>query len=428
MTELADVINVTVNVADTKITRAGFGVPLIFSNIANTVFAERVREYPNLLAVADDFAATTKVYKCAAAIFAQQPAPTRIKVGRFNTGDASLATALDAIEAENTDWYCLLTDYKSSADIQAIAAWASTKAKIFLASSEDVDVLDSGSTTDIMSVLKAASYDRVGYMWHHQAGSDGAAVNYTVAAGIATIADVGHGRRAGDPITFSGSTGASINGDNVIATVPDANSFTVVTTAANEAGPATVDYFAGYTFPEAAWAGGMLPNDPGSQTWKFKQLTGVVPVPRTVLTPTQEATALGKNANLYTLLAGVGHTHEAIMASGRYIDVQRSIDWLDARISEEIATRLLNTPKVPYTDAGMAIFEADIAKVLDQGVTNNVLGPLLDNSGDFYRIFIPKVSTQLTPDRQARNVKGIKAEGQLAGAVHKLDITVNAQI
>ena len=59
MTEIADVVQVTVNVADTRITQAGFGTPLIFDLIANSVFPERVREYSNLAAVAVDFAVTT---------------------------------------------------------------------------------------------------------------------------------------------------------------------------------------------------------------------------------------------------------------------------------------------------------------------------------------------------------------------------------
>lgn len=428
MTELADVINVTVNVADTQITRTGFGTPLIFSLISSAVFPERGRVYPNLAAVAVDFAATTKVYKAANAIFSQKRAPTKIKVGRRDAGDASHTAALNAIEAEDSDFYCVLTDYKLSAAIVEIAAWTEAKTKIFAASSEDADVLDSGVATDVASLLKAAGYNRTLYNWHHQAGVDVTGAAYTVTGGVATITQAAHGLKVGDPVTFSNSTGASIDGDNTVVSVPTSGTYTVATTAVDEAGPVTVDYFARYTFPECAWAGYMLPSYPGSETWKFKALTGVVPVPKTILTPTEEFNALAKNANLYTALAGVGHTHEGVMASGRFIDIQRGIDWIKARISEAIATRLLNSQKVPYTDAGMAVFEGDIANVLDLAVTMGILGPILDNSGDYYRITIPKVADQLAADRAARTVKGITIQAQMAGAVHSLDITVNAQI
>lgn len=428
MTDINTVVAVTVNVADTKITQAGFGTLLIFSDIASSVFPERVRSYASLTEVAVDFAATTKVYKAAAAIFAQARVPTLIKVGRHDTGDASLATALDAIQAADADWYGLVTDYKASADLQAIAAWIETQSKIALISSEDVDVLDSTKTTDIASILKAAGYDRTGYMWHDQAGSDATGASYSISAGVATIGEAAHGRRVGDPVTFLNSSGTSIDGDNVVASVPDANTFTVATTAADFAGPGTVDYFAGYTFPECAWMGYMLPSNPGSETWKFKQLTGVVPVPSTVLTDTEEANALAKKANIYSALAGVGSTHEGTMASGRFIDIQRGIDWLQARLGEAIASRLLTTAKIPYTDAGAAIFEADMAKVLDDGVNNNVLGPLLDGSGNNYVITMPKVANQTTANRTARYFPGATIQAQLAGAVHSLAITVNASV
>lgn len=427
MSEIADVVNVTVNVADIKITKTGFGIPLIFDLFASSIFPERVRSYSNLTTVAADFATTSKVYKCANAIFAQERAPTTIKVGRQDSGDASITTALGVINDEDSDSYCIVTPYKLKADLLLIAAWAEANQKIFLCSSEDADVI-TNADTDIATALKDASYNRTAYKHHHQAGVDVTGAAYTITSNVATIVQASHGLRVGDPITFDTSSGASIDGDNTVASVTDANTFTAATTAIDAAGPVTVNYFARYTFPEAAWVGLMLPSDPGSETWKFKTLTGVVPVPRTFLTPTEESNALGKNANLYTPLAGVGSTHEGVMASGRYIDIQRGIDWVEARLGEAVVTRLLITPKVPYTDGGAAILEGDMTKILDQGVNQNILGPLLDDSGDFYRVTTPKVADQSTSNRQARHFPGMTAQAQMAGAIHSLAITVNAQV
>jgi len=427
MTDLSQVIDVTVNVGDVQVTAAGFGTPLIFDLIASTVFANRVRSYASLSAVGADFATTTKTYKAATAIFSQPRAPRLIKIGRRESGDANEAAALAAILVEDPDWYCLVTPYKTSAILQALAGAILAAGKIMLCSSEDADVLNA-VTTDIASLLKAATNNRTAYMWHHQSGVDATGASYTVTSGVATITKTAHGLRVGDPITFSASTGASINGDNVIATVPTADTFTVPTTAINEAGPDTITYFARYTFPECAWAGQELSSDPGSETWKFKQLAGILPSPTTYLTDAQEQIALGKNANLYTPLGGVGHTQEGVMASGRFIDVQRGIDWLDSNLATTIANRLLNEEKVPYTDAGATILQADIASVLDIGVRNGLLGPLLDDSGKFYNIIVPKVADQLQADRTARFFPGITVQAQLAGAVHSLAIVVNAQV
>jgi len=428
MTEIADVIRVTVNVGDTQITQVGFGTPMVFDQFAATVFPERIRSYPNIAAVAADFVGTSKIYKAAAAIFSQKRAPTKIKIGRMDPGDASITTALDTIDAFDSDWYMPVAISKAKADILEIAAWIATKDnKAFIGCSEDADVI-STATTDVASAMKALNYDNAGYLWHHQAGVDASGVSYTVTGGVATIAMVAHGLRVNDPVTFSASTGASIDGNNIVATVPDPDTFTVVTTAADEAGAVTVNYFARYTFPEAAWAGLMLPSEPGSETWYAKELSGAVPIPRDILTPSEEANALGKNANLYTTLAGVGFTHKGVMSSGRFIDIQRGIDWLTARLSEAIVLRIAIAPKIPYTDPGMTIFHGDIAQILDRGARQDLLGPLQDGSGDIYRIFIPKVASQLQADRVARHVSGITVECQIAGAAHSLSITLNAKV
>jgi hypothetical protein len=429
MTDVNQVINVTVNVGDVSVTAVGFGTPLILDQFAGSVFGGtgRVRTYTSLVSVGVDFATTSKVYKAAQAIFAQERAPTKLKVGRKDSGDASFAAALDAITNEDNDWYCLIAVDRVKANIQAIALNIEARKKIYLASSEDSDVIAAGST-DIASLLKAAGYKRTAYMWHHQAGVDATGASYTITGGVATITKTAHGLLVGDPVTFSASSGTSIDGDNTVASVPTANTFTIATSAANFVGPGTVTYFARYTFPEAAWAGSQLSSDPGSETWKFKQLAGIATAPRTALTPAQETIALGKNANLYTDLGGVGFTHEGVMSGGRYIDIERGIDWLEQTIETTIVNRLLNEEKIPYTDAGATIIHGDIASVLDEGVRRLLLGPLLDGSGKFYVITIPKVAAQLTSDRQARNFPGITARAQLAGAVHSLAITVNAAI
>ncbi|MDY6980939.1 MAG: DUF3383 family protein, partial [Pseudomonadota bacterium] len=171
MTEITDVVNVTVNVADTRISRAGFGVPLIFDEFASSIFADRVREYTTLDSVADDFPTTHKVYKAAAAIFSQSRVPERIKVGRKDAGDADITTALNTITDFDDDWYGLIATFKLKADIEEIAAWVETQSKIFMASSEDSDVI-TNVTTDVASSLKAAGYNRTAYQWHHEAGVD----------------------------------------------------------------------------------------------------------------------------------------------------------------------------------------------------------------------------------------------------------------
>ena len=67
------VVNITK--ATARLTRVGFGVPLILG--VNNKFAERVREYSNITAVAVDFATTDEEFRIASLLFSQQLSPEK---------------------------------------------------------------------------------------------------------------------------------------------------------------------------------------------------------------------------------------------------------------------------------------------------------------------------------------------------------------
>lgn len=81
------------------------------------------------------------------------------------TSDPGIATDLDAIYAEDSDWYGLLLDSNSKAEVVAAAAWVETNKRIFVANSSDSACFNSGSTTDVAYVLKAAAYDRTAVLF-----------------------------------------------------------------------------------------------------------------------------------------------------------------------------------------------------------------------------------------------------------------------
>jgi len=76
-------------------------------------------------------------------------------------------TAVDG----NDDWYCLLIDTHGKAEIEAAAQSASITGndKLFLASSPDSAILDSGSTTDVAATLQTAAVEKVNVMYHPEA-------------------------------------------------------------------------------------------------------------------------------------------------------------------------------------------------------------------------------------------------------------------
>jgi hypothetical protein len=167
-------------------------------------------------------------------------------------------------------------------------------------------------------------------------------------------------------------------------------------------------------YPEAAWFGRVLPLEPGSETWKFKTLNSIS---YSNLTTTQSRNALNKKANTYEFVAGVGITANGTVAQGEYIDIIRGVDWLTARIQEYVFSALVNTPKVPYTDAGIAVIQAQVKRVLQLGVNNNFLA-----ADPEPECTVPLAADVPPADKANRILKNVKFNATLAGAIHAVEI------
>jgi hypothetical protein len=146
----------------------------------------------------------------------------------------------------------------------------------------------------------------------------------------------------------------------------------------------------------------------------FKTLTGIA---ATTLTTTQSQNARAKKANTYETLGGVNITREGTMASGEYIDIIRGIDWLQARMEERIYSRLVNLAKIPFTDAGIAIIEAEIRAQLDDGIDNGLIA--VDPE---YTITVPAASSVSAAEKTARILPDIQFTATLAGAIHSVQV------
>lgn len=81
---LNDVVNVQITIQSSALTLPGFGVPLLAS--VHTQFAERLRFYTDTDGMLDDgFTSADRVFQMAQTIFAQNPKPEKIAVGRRET-------------------------------------------------------------------------------------------------------------------------------------------------------------------------------------------------------------------------------------------------------------------------------------------------------------------------------------------------------
>lgn len=81
------------------------------------------------------------------------------------TTDPGIAADLALVTAADRDWYGLVLDSNSKAEIEATAAYVEANKKLFPCPSSDSACYDSTSTTDVMAELKALSYARTGVMF-----------------------------------------------------------------------------------------------------------------------------------------------------------------------------------------------------------------------------------------------------------------------
>ncbi|POW55577.1 hypothetical protein C3408_16835 [Candidatus Pantoea alvi] len=169
---VSNVVNVDVIMSPTAATGRNFGSLLILGTSTVIPVSERIRLYTGSEEIGADFGEDSPEYAAALVYFSQSPQPAQVYVGRWAktlaTGETgSVETLAQAITAvlQFTNWYGLgIADDEdlTAAEITATAAaiQASSLSRVFAVTSDDSGIIDSASTTDIASTLKAAGYGR----------------------------------------------------------------------------------------------------------------------------------------------------------------------------------------------------------------------------------------------------------------------------
>lgn len=85
------------------------------------------------------------------------------------------------------------------------------------------------------------------------------------------------------------------------------------------------------------------------------------------------------------------------------------VDWIYARLQEQIFYRLVNTRKIPYTEAGATMIENEIRSVLTQAQANGGI--------DTFTVTSPRVLSIPEIQRAAREMGVFKFVARLQGAV-----------
>jgi hypothetical protein len=361
---LSDIVNVQITTQTRAVSQAGFDTLLIVGESAS--FTNRLKHYSNIEEVRPDFALptppdgaeapTAPEVLAATAAFSQEPGGVRVAIGRKARSE-TWTGALTAIQEENGDWYGLVITTRNPDAVLEVASWVEgnrANRKLFATASNDSAIL-----LPLPSPLERP---------------EDVAGTKDVSSIARRLADAHMSRTA---VVYNSLRRQVGTGDS---------------------------------FPDAAWMGRQLTASPGASTWMFKTLDGIS---ADSLSDTQSRIARAKNANTYESIGGVPITAEGKVASGEYIDIVKGVDWLHARLTERIFSRLVNLPKVPYTDAGVAVFETEIRAQLSDGVS---AGLLANDPAPTVRT--PLVRSIPFNDRAMRVLPEITFAATLAGAIH----------
>ena len=155
----------------------------------------------------------------------------------------------------------------------------------------------------------------------------------------------------------------------------------------------------------------------GVGIWAYRQLEGV---PFDAVTGAEATSIYAVDANLYGRNKGVSFTSKGSMASGRFMDITTSIDWLTFRVEEAIIALFVGTPtKVPFTNAGINLVKNAVQDVLNRGVTFGHFSPDVPPT-----VEAPDVSEVSQQDKIDRCLT-LTANAVFAGAIQKLILNVN---
>lgn len=157
----------------------------------------------------------------------------------------------------------------------------------------------------------------------------------------------------------------------------------------------------------------------GSFTYKNIIIKGIEPLDLSA----SEIEAIHEKGAI-TIVEKVGDivTSDGIVASGQFIDIVDSKDYIIQNISYNTQRVFNINKKVPYTNAGIAMLEAATFEALKDGYNNGMIADNADGSPAYNTSFALRADTT-AEDRAARHYPYGTFTFELAGAVHSVVVT-----
>ena len=442
MANIDRIVNVQISLNTNGVSKEGFSTMLVVGTHANNL--NRVTTYTNINDLINDgFSTDDPIYRAVSAAFSQTPRPRQVKVGRRQVEEVNLS--VNNVK-DNTDYTITVSskDTDGTVDEEAYKYNSQTSATAI----KIVEGLQALMASDT-AVTATASGEKL-QLTAKSGKSFAIKISSNLSAELTEpteeIADTMNAVMTSDS-DFYGIVLASRDKDDIMAMAEWVETQTKLfgtSTAEQGAKDSETDtdllsmlkaknYYRTFAFyheladSEYLEAGVMarcFAIEPGGETWANKVLSGLT---ADNLTETEYLAISGKNGNTFETFRNKSITQNGKVAGDEWIDVIRFRDWLQEEITVNVFNLLINSDKVPYTDAGIALVENQIRQALLLGQRRGGIAPTEydeDNNENLgFTIEMPLAANIPANTKAQRLLEDVNFTARLAGAIHVVEIT-----
>lgn len=176
-------------------------------------------------------------------------------------------------------------------------------------------------------------------------------------------------------------------------------------------------------YMNVAWVAKWLNYSSGSETTAFKALSSVYP---SALTSTEMKALVESNLNYFITVGSKNISMNGKTMAGEWADIIRFRDWLKNDMQVRVVNLFITTPKVPYTDSGIALVQNQMIAALKAGQdAGGVAEDEFDEDGNVipgYVTSVPLSASLSASEKASRKLKKCTFKARLAGAIHFAEI------
>lgn len=442
MANIDRIVNVQISLNTNGVSKEGFSTMLVVGTHANNL--NRVTTYTNINDLINDgFSTDDPIYRAVSAAFSQTPRPRQVKVGRRQVEEVNLSVNnvkdntdyTITVSSKDTDGTVDEEAYKYNSQTSATATKIVEGLQALMASDTAVTATVSGEKLQLTAKSGKSFAIKISSNLSAELTEPTEEIADTMSAVMASDSD------------FYGIVLASRDKDDIMAMAEWVETQTKLfgtSTAEQGAKDSETDtdllsmlkaknYYRTFAFyheladSEYLEAGVMarcFAIEPGGETWANKVLSGLT---ADNLTETEYLAISGKNGNTFETFRNKSITQNGKVAGDEWIDVIRFRDWLQEEITVNVFNLLINSNKVPYTDAGIALIENQIRQALLLGQRRGGIAPTEydeDNNENLgFTIEMPLAANIPANTKAQRLLEDVSFTARLAGAIHVVEIT-----